>query len=525
VTEVAAAIARAAEAELWRRGEAWRVLLDTGRQGSHGATRGGQRGWMERWLSHDEDAINGSGRQRGKSFGAYALLDMVPRQWPGAKVRYCALTIDTAQAILQSAMGNEASDFAGGYLASCPRNLRPYRDGYDWVFPGGGRLIVMGTDAQTFRRGRGFAQIAIDVRDEFCFYQNLDAVEAALNPGLMIPGVTGHPGRCLRISTPAESPGHPGKLLVDAAKAAGHFELETLYDNPRVDPEAIIRKECARLGYTREQLLASTYWRREYLGLWVTEESRAAVPAWTDEVAAECTREHPRPAHFDGYTGHDWGGYTGDPHAALFGFVDHAAGLLVIEDEYERRGGDAKQLCEDWKAIETRLWGERAWDGTLFGAGFFEQTTGWMPDYLRRSVAEDGPRQPFLRLGDNDSNLQGELMGHGYAVLSADKHEKHLWVDAFNVLVRQKRVIVNPRCRRFLEQLRTTLWTKNRSEWERTDKDHGDLIDCAVYISRHVAWHRDPSPPRLRQAFPWEQPGQHEQLAELEQAMSGRRRR
>ncbi len=500
--------------DLWAVGGAWRVLLDTGRPGFPGHTRGGQRGWMERWQSHDGDAVNGSGRQRGKSYGSYALIDSFLRKWPGARARYCALTIDTAQAILGSAMSD--------YLASCPSNLKPYADGYDWVFPEGGRLIVMGTDAQTFRRGRGFSRIGLDVRDEFCFYQDLDAVEAALNPGLQVPGPNGLPGRCLRISTPALSIGHPSKLLVDAAKAMGRFELETFYDNPRVDPEAIIRKECDRLAMTRAELLASTWFRREYLGEWVTEESRAAVPAWTDEVAAECTREWPRPAHFHGYTGHDWGGQTGDPHAALFGFVDFKAGKLIIEDEDEVRGIDTAQLTARWKAKEVGLWGERAWDGTLWGAGAFERETKQLPAFLKPALAESVQAQPWLRVCDTDEQLQADMMSLGYAMLTTRKDDKHLMVDNLNVLVRNRRVIIHPRCRRLLEQLRTTLWNKTRSEWERTPKDHGDLIDDLVYISRNVAWNVDPAPPPPPDY--WGAPPSSTGFEELAAVMMGRRR-
>lgn len=460
-------------------GEQWRAILDAG-----------QQAWRQRWYSHDGDAVNGSGRQRGKSLSAYGLLDETARAVPGTRVRYCALTIDTAQAILSGAM--EA------YLRDCPAGLKPYQDGYDWVFPGNSRLIVMGTDATTFRRGRGFSRVALDVRDEFCFYQDLDGVEAALNPGLMVPGPSGKPGRCLRISTPATSPGHPSKLLVDAAIASGRYELETLYDNPRVDPETIIRKECERLGYTRAELLASTYWRREFMGEWVTEESRAAVPSWPS-VAAECTRAEERPSHFAGLTSHDWGGYTADPHGALFGHHDFKARRLVVEDEDEVRGGDIGTLAARWKGKEKALWGERAWDGTLWGAGFFERHTKALPDYLRPAVIEAGPEggvQPFIRLCDHDDNLQGEFLSrHGYALLPTDKHEKHLYVDDLVQGIREKRVIIHPRCRRLLEQLRTTLWDEKRRQWVRTEKDHGDLIDCLVYMWRHVPWHFDPFPP------------------------------
>ena len=505
--EVIADVVEAATmAELWRRGEQWRGILDAG-----------QSAWRQRWCSHDGDAVNGSGRQRGKSLSAYGLLDETARERPGTLVRYCALTIDTAQAILGGAMA--------AYLAHCPAGMRPVQDGYDWVYPNGSRLIVMGTDATTFRRGRGFSRIALDVRDEFRFYQDFDGVEAALNPGLMVPGPSGKPGRCLRISTPNESPGHPSKRLVDAAKASGRFELETLYDNPRVDPEHIIRKECERLGMTRDELLASTYWRREYMGEDVTEESRAAVPSWP-AVAGECARDWPRPTHFCGLTSHDWGGYTGDPHAALFGYVDFKAAKLIIEDEDEIRGGDIGTLVGRWKRKEVGLWGERSWDGTLWGAGYFEEHTKTLPDFLKPAVIAMGPEhgvQPFLRVCDHDDNLQGEMLSrHGYAVLPTDKNEKHLHVDDLVQGIRQKRVIVSPKCRRLLEQLRTTLWDEKRRQWVRTERDHGDLVDCLVYAWRNATWHFDPFPPPPRDGWGFEPKSGYEDLA---QALTGRRKR
>lgn len=409
------------------------------------------------------------------------------------------------------------------YLATCPESLKPKQDGHDWVYANGSRLVVIGTDAQTFRRGRGFSRVSLDVRDEYCFYQDLDAVESALDPGLQVPGPNGLSGRALRISTPAESSAHASKLLVDAAKAQGRYErVETLYDNPRVDPEVTIRRECQRLNLTREELLVSTAWKREYMGLWVTEESRAAVPAWTDENAEACTLPYPRPTHFDGYTSHDWGGYTGDPHAALFGFLDFKTAKLIIEDEDEVRGVDGEILCNRWKAKETALWGARSWDGTLFGAGFYERHTKELPDFLRKSVAEHGPRQPFVRLADHDEQLVGEMLQlRGYALLPAIKHDKHLAIDDLNVAIRARRIIIHPRCKRLLEQLRSTVWNEKRTEWVRTDKDHGDLIDCLLYMWRGVYWHHDPAPPAPpdywgdRAASP---------NADLVRAMTGRRR-
>jgi hypothetical protein len=53
---------------------------------------------------------------------------------------------------------------------------------------------------------------------------------------------------------------------------------------------------------------------------------------------------------------------------------------------------------------------------------------------------------------------------------------------------------VDPRCVRLITQLGSTIWDEKRNEWVRTAKDHGDLIDDAVYISRTINRHRDPRP-------------------------------
>jgi hypothetical protein len=68
-------------------------------------------------------------------------------------------------------------------------------------------------------------------------------------------------------------------------------------------------------------------------------------------------------------------------------------------------------------------------------------------------------------------------------------------MDLVNQLIRERRLRIHSRCARLKEQLYTTLWDTRRSRFERTQKDHGDLIDCLGYIVRNVRWHRDCRPP------------------------------
>lgn len=494
-----AAMSRSAElhavggliSELWRQNLAWEVLLDEGRPGF--TTTGGQRAWMRRWLDSKASVFNGSGRQRGKSLHGYAVLDQHARQWRKARVRWCGLTIDTARAIVSQAMGD--------YLLTCPEELRPVAEGDDWRYPNGSLLIVIGTDAKTFRRGRGFARIGVDVRDEYGFYQDPEAVDRALNPGLMVPGLSGEPGRVLYSTTPSESPAHASNTVAEAHLARGAYEHETFEDNPRVDPEAVIRGAMERSGETREEVLASTAFRREYKGERVVEEKRAAVPRWTQRRGIDPTKhalvvDLPRPEFFDAYVCLDPGKKV-DPHAALVAWFDFARQLLYFEYELELPSvryvvGD---LARELKLLETTAFGEKAWDGTLLGAEDWKKDYGELPEYLQRSISKTAPRQPYLRVGDNDDLLLNTLsVEHGIAIFPTKKDDKHLAVDAFNALVGEGRVMIHPRCTRLFEQLNTTIWNTQRTAWERTQKDHGDLIDCAVYIARNVRRGRDPRP-------------------------------
>lgn len=393
-----------------------------------------------------------------------------------------ALTIDTARAIL----GNSMAD----YFQTCPDKLKPKQAGDDWLYPNGSRLIVMGTDATTFRRGRGFSRIGLQAFDECGFYQDFDDVEAALGPGLQVPGPSGETGRTLYLSTPSVSPAHPYARVCAVHRARGAFELETFQQNPRINPESVIKREMERTGYTRDELFASTAFRREYLSEWVTEESRAAVPAWTADRAKTLVCEVERPSLFDGYVSIDLG-YSPDPSFVLVAWHDVAGNRLVVERECEVRSGTVADLAESAKALEKEAWGTTLYDGTLLGLSSMLE----MPEFLQRKVHSNAPRQPFLRVGDNDLMVLAELsQTHGYAVMPTKKDDKALAVDFLNQLVATGRIAINPRCKRVVEQLSSTVWNRGRTGWERTNRDHGEAIDALVYCARNIRWNRDCRP-------------------------------
>lgn len=464
----------------WPRGYAWRLLADVGLQGP------GQVGWLDAF----DKAPPGSSsawkvsRQRGKSYAALLYAASVCAGRPGTIVRYAALTGKSALAIVAPTMTQ--------VLEHAPADCRPVPKGekglYEW--PNGSVLVWAGTDAEQFERLRGPRSHLI-LLDESAFYADLERVEAALLPQLQTTG-----GRALYLSSPPETPAHPFEARYKAAKAVGRAQHWNIHDNPRLGPEGVLRVargEAERLGLTLEQLLESTFWRREYLAETVTESSRAVVPAWTEALHAELVVDWPRPKYFDGVSGDDWG-IRPDPKGTVLGWVTPDQGLYV-EHELEARDCSISDWVRQAKELETAVWGVNKWEGKLLGAPEWLKQLDEVPPFLRRALESGAPRQPYLRVGDDDSEVLTELaVTHGYIVLPTRKHDKHLRVNRLNELFAAKRIHIHPRCVRLIEQLYTTLWNRTRTDWERTAKDHGDLVAALVMLVNNIDWNRKVAP-------------------------------
>jgi hypothetical protein len=415
-------------------------------------------------------------RQRGKTFAVLLwALQQMGRDASTAAV-YLAQTGGNAEAIVTQFLREVEEGLppewgcrvAGGVLST----------------RAGAELAFFGTDNEQYRRRRG-RKARLVLLDEAAFYADLLDVEQVYTPQLQTTNGIG-----VYLSSPPLSPAHPFVERCRSAKAAGRYAHGTFWENPRINHEAVIQGECQRLGLTREELLKSTAFRREYLAETVTEETRAAFPSWTPEREKVLVGEWQRPELFDAYVGVDWG--FGDPHGALWCWYDFPSSTLFVEDELELRGATVTDWAAQAKAKETHLYGPLRYDGTLAAAVSWDELPPWLVGRAHASA----PKQPFLRIGDNDPLVLAELAAqHGYAVLPTRKDDKALAVDAVNALLVQQRIKIHSRCRRLREQLYTTLWNVRRSGWERTTRDHGDLVDCLVYVARNVAWHRDPRPP------------------------------
>jgi hypothetical protein len=466
-----------------------------------------QQSWIEGWAH--EWALD-EGQQRWVA----DLRRLPPMTWAGWKIARQRGKSFAAKVWTFADMGLET--FGGVYLAQTQSNALSIVSGFlqrigpslprEWDvrlvdgvvrFASGSELGVFGTDNDQFRRRRGNAVRRV-LLDEAAFYADLPAVEQVYVPQLQTTGGVG-----LYLSSPPLTPAHPFNDRCRSAAAAGRYVHDTFWSNPRIDHEAIIRGEMDRRGLTREQLLASTEFRREYLAEDVTEEERAVVPAWTPEAETALVAEWATPEHYDAYEGHD-GGITGDPHASLFAVHDPATNALLITDELELRSAVTtfRAWSDDVKALESLRFGTDRWNGTLYGAAEFLESLEHVPEFLRGALTTNAPRQPYLRVGDPAQNICRDMtVDYGLVVLPTQKHEKAMVMDLVNQLIRDRRLRIHTRCKRLREQLYTTLWDPMRRRFERTTKDHGDLLDCLGYIVRNVRWLRD-CRPRVREIFP-----------------------
>lgn len=444
----------------------------------------GQSAWVKTAMTRTEPSVWMVGRQRGKSWAFLAMACELCQRQPGAIVRYATLTGKSAKAIAVPTFGQ--------LFAFCPPELKPSMSDSEGEvrFKNGSVITFAGTDNEQFERLRGPRAHLIGM-DESAFFSELERIEGAL-----LPQLTTTRGRVVYLSTPPLTPAHPFLARYAAARVSGTAVHDTIWGNPRLGKEGamnVARFEASRLGMPVEEFMQSTYWRREYLAEVVAEETRAALPAWNADAQERFAVALERPQYFDGYTSLDFG-WSPDPHGVLFGYHDPGRNALVIEDELEMHMRTVAQLCEAVKAKETALWGVERFNGTMLGAR--DVLRSELPAvWLQKAVKDEAPRQPYLRVGDNQELILAEMAtSHGVAALPTKKDEKALAVDAVNQLIRDGRLFVHPRCKRLLVQMQTTLWDKRRREWERTSTDHGELIDCLTYMVRNVRWHRDCRP-------------------------------
>ena len=469
-----------ARAQCWRAGDL-RWKLDANQKGLYDAFYGNAR---KRFVLE-------CARRLGKSYLLCVLAMEACLRRPGARAVYGAPTIKEGLEIVVPILDELRLD--------APPEVSPVWRNGQLEFPGGSRLVLFGCDdKRQANRGRGPGADWVGI-DEAGFIDILSYVlHSVVNPQTLTTG-----GRVVLASTPSDVPDHDFTRIAEQAEADGNYAHREITDNPRLTPAQIadyVANDAADLGMTVDEYQRSDTYQREHLAKRVVDRTLVVMGEdWTLSREAALV-EVPRPQFWDAYEALDMGGV--DPHAVLFGYWHFERSWLVIEDELLlREGQNTAQLAEAIREKEGALWGVSKWEGTL--KALHEERTdermlALMPDWLKAKVhaSEAAPLQPYLRVCDNDIQIARDLsVLHGISYLPTEKTDKRWYVNEFRVLMRQGRVKIDPRCRNLDRHLRSTVWLNpHQADYKRKGGEHGDLLDCAVYMTRNLRQNRNPTP-------------------------------
>jgi hypothetical protein len=435
-------------------------------------------------------------RQIGKSFGACTLGTERAITGVGKSVKFAAQDQKSGVGI---AFGHMEK-----ILQDCPVDMLPKFDRYqsEYYFPStGGRLKIAGGDTENMPRLRG--QTADEwIVDEGAHIRGdlKKLIFSILNPQTNTTG-----GKGLVMTTPAESAGHYATELAHYCKSIGAYEEFTVWQNALMSDEE--KETTLRLygwcdacwDYERRGLVSplnhtcSTAWQREYLCRFVTDQASAVVPEWTQEAERESVRESVRPMYFDAYTTLD-GGFK-DASAAVFALADHSTATLFIEDEWCQKGALGSDIAVAVAQKEQELWGN--------------SPVLWTDEKKRYARCE----ARLVRTMDVDPMLAAEfLRNHGQAWTAINKHDetgnfKLAAVNQLNDFIKQRRLVIHPRCVNLIRQLHNATWAASsdgsrKKTYTRNSVDgHFDLVDALVYTLRVVDFTHNPNPPERKDVF------------------------
>jgi phage terminase large subunit len=246
------------------------------------------------------------------------------------------------------------------------------------------------------------------------------------------------------------------------------YVKKTIYDNPRLNEDDINRIAEALGGVN------SVDFRREYLVELITSEEDAIIPEFNPKTKAELVRNFDHPHFYDAYVSMDLG--VRDLTVVLFGFYDFKTATVFIEDEIVMSG---KELITDVLASRIATKESSLWTNPQTGE----------------------PHPPMLRVSDNNNlMLLNELqIKHNLLFLPSRKDGLDAAINNVRMLVKQKRLIINPRCTTLINHLETGIWNKSKTSFARSsDKGHFDAIHSLIYLVRNIDFSRNPYPADYR---------------------------
>jgi len=403
-------------------------------------------------------------RRLGKSHTLVVIAIEHALKKPNSQIKYACPTAKMAQKIVLPIMRD--------ILKDCPEDLRPeyVKSEKCYTFKNGSTIQIEGTDEGNAENLRGTAS-DLSILDEAGFMDDLDYI---INDILLPQALTTN-GRMIISSTPPKSMAHPFiKFIYEAQRNDSYIKktiMEALADIANDPPHFKKRLNPDIVEEIKQSVggeLSAT-WRREFMCEIQSDQSKAVIPEFNERIEKECVKEWEKPQRFDSYVAMDLGfiDFTG----VLFAYWDFKNAKLIIEDEILLNGHEVttKTIAESVKSKEFDLW----------------------TDPLTKNF-----RPPYMRVSDDDLITLNDLNKlHGLQFVPTRKDGLELAVNEVRMKVGAGQVIINPRCKNLIFQLKAATWAKNRRVFDRTEESgHFDLIAALVYLVRNVQYQKNPYP-------------------------------
>lgn len=360
-------------------------------------------------------------------------------------------------------------------LEDCPKDMRPEWKENDkiWLFPNGSEIQFAGTDNGSHENLRGgFADLCIVDEAGFCDHLEY-VIKSILRPTILTTG-----GKIVMISTPSKSSDHEFiQKYILPAKAANDLLILNIHDNPMLT--AAIIEELKADYPTGEN---DPHYQREYLCKIVRDKDAVVIPEFTPDIEREIVTEWKRPDYYDVYTSGDIG--FKDLTVFLFAYYDFKKAAIIVEDELVMNGPE----------MTTEKLAQRIREKEL--ENFYEM------DKEGNRVA----KSVYMRVMDNNLIMMNDLNRlHNFSFIATDKDDKEAQINQVRMMVANKQIIINPKCKHLIYHLKAASW-KDTTSTKRIFAQlsdlpdgtlrggHADALDALIYLVRNVIRSKNPYP-------------------------------
>lgn len=401
-------------------------------------------------------------RRLGKTYLLLTMAAEVCLKKPFAVVKYAFPKGNMAKKMLMPVYRKVFED--------CPEHLKPEYMVAErcFRFPNGSEIQISGTDNEGWENLRG-GDSDMNCVDEAGFCDDLTyGIRSIMGPTTKITK-----GRTIMVSTPSRSEAH--EFIQDWVypyQAENRIKIYTIYDNPNFNQEAIEEAEAEYPKGIQDEMF-----RREYLCHIIRGTEKAILPSFSDLIEKEIVRDDFEvPVFCDKYVSLDPGGK--DLTGILFGYYDYMNATLVILDEIAVDGRTNTQILAEMIKEKERTYWTNPIDKSLL--------------------------PPYMRVSDvNNAILLTDLQKlHGLSFSKTKKDKKQAALNALDVAILQKNIIIHPRCVNLLYHMKFAEWNNAQTEFKhlkasasgKLPASHCDLLDCLLYMHRSVVKSHNPYP-------------------------------